>query len=67
MPEEPPGPSPSVGSSGSSGQPRQLPGDPVLMMPLSLHSPLSLEKGKRLMGDVARLLQVPPSVFEDIE
>nr|XP_051713007.1 receptor-type tyrosine-protein phosphatase N2 isoform X3 [Oryctolagus cuniculus] len=28
--------------------------------------PLSLEKGRRLMEDIARLLQVPPSVFADI-
>ncbi|XP_063106918.1 receptor-type tyrosine-protein phosphatase N2 isoform X2 [Cavia porcellus] len=28
---------------------------------------LSPEKGKQLMSDVAHLLQVPPSIFEDIE
>ncbi|XP_058516636.1 receptor-type tyrosine-protein phosphatase N2 [Ochotona princeps] len=30
------------------------------------HDPLSLEKGKQLMEDIARLLQVPPSIFSDI-
>ncbi|XP_023568539.1 receptor-type tyrosine-protein phosphatase N2 isoform X2 [Octodon degus] len=29
--------------------------------------PLSPEKGKQLMANVAHLLQVPPSIFEDIE
>lgn len=29
--------------------------------------PLSPEKGKQLMEDVAHLLQVPPSIFEDID
>ncbi|KAF7461267.1 Hypothetical predicted protein [Marmota monax] len=31
------------------------------------NDPLNLEKGKQLMGDVAHLLKVPPSIFEDIE
>ncbi|XP_004860378.2 receptor-type tyrosine-protein phosphatase N2 [Heterocephalus glaber] len=29
--------------------------------------PLSPEKGRQLMEDVARLLQVPPNIFEDID
>nr|XP_040147134.1 receptor-type tyrosine-protein phosphatase N2 isoform X5 [Ictidomys tridecemlineatus] len=31
------------------------------------NDPLNLEKGKQLMGDVAHLLKVPPSIFEDID
>jgi hypothetical protein len=38
------------------------------MLPLlSLHSPLSPDKGKQLMDEVARLLQVPPNIFVDVE
>ena len=37
---------------------------PPLLFP---HSPLSLEKGKELLAGVARLLEVPMSVFVDIE
>lgn len=38
----------------------------VTLPPALLNSPLSPEKGKELIEDVARLLEVPMSVFTDI-
>lgn len=38
----------------------------VTLSPALLNSPLSPEKGKELMESIARLLEVPMSVFPDI-
>ncbi|KAM6168169.1 receptor-type tyrosine-protein phosphatase N2 [Erethizon dorsatum] len=63
--------SPQAGARGPPGEGLQLearPSDgeePGYIVTGS--DPLSPEKGKQLMDDVAHLLQVPPSIFEDID